>query len=421
MNLQADTTAKELIPIIQAYRKKYLEIDTGQGDLFDSTNWYTKESYLTDSRIDKATRGDKPAGYFSSVFTNNLSFDLDDHYSGGWIDNETPTDVLRNKYRELSRKMDVPSVAIRSPHGIHSAFLLTQKLPSIVLVDCAKKRIGDIAEVRPTTNQGLRLPNLKNLIHPVTLKPIKDIELKYYNPIILFDDTFTRNYYKDNYKFNTSRLRLQTNRLLELEQKFQPTKGNTNNSICMLGLAYKRAGLTIDEAVCRFTILLNTTGYTGELKSISRLKDRLSSVYKNFKESLYEHRRDIELNLFDNELIENILNDCPYTPQRKIPLHKFLTGLLDWVNYLDGIYRDNNFRAYWNYIYPKFNENMNEGYYPLPSNLLLKSVNNKYYKNFLDYLQKVEFIKISLFKYSTSLGVCNHYKINKNYPKTIKW
>ena len=411
------------------YRSKYLEhYDTPeQLHLFDDSHfsdeshWREIQKYLTDTRINTALDGIRPAGYFGTSVTNVLSVELDDHYAGGWIDSTTPTNVLKNKYTEVVKRLSLPSFAVRSPRGIHLYWILQERLPALIIQDIAKRKIGNLGEVRPTMNAGLRLPELGKIIDPQTFQPVKvDFKkIEYIHPAILFDDQYTADYIKAEFKdFKKSRLRYQTNKLVELEWKYLPVMGSTNDSLCILGALYKGAGLTLNEACERFKNLLAITGYTGgtgELNNAKRLEMRLASVYKNVRDftgSFETLKKEVQPSLFDQVLIDTLTINSPYVAQRMNPLRYFLQGVMQWVNYHDEILRDPAQLALWSYLYPYYKVNVSRGFYPMPSTLLRK-LNFRYFK-FLPYLTESGFLTPAPFNYSSRLGVCKHYKVEKN-------
>jgi len=426
MDLKTTTTAKGLISALSIYRSKYLELELEQLQLFPNDNWCERNNYLTDKRIGKAITNEKPAGYFSTTITNVIGIDMDDHHSGGWIDNRTPTEQLKNNYYKLLDCFDTPSVAVRSPRGIHAYYWLTDKLPARIIIDLTKQKIGDIAEVRPTTDKGLRLPVMKNMVHPENLTPVNNSEIKYIQPHFLFDDRFTPNYQREAIKYNPNRLKYQTVKMIEIEGRFMPYQGSTNESLCILGCIYKRARLTIEEASRRFTVLLQATGYQGELTNQHRLKQRLESVYKNSKDYSGDYKRhEIESSLFDEPITNILVDNCPFVRQRKEPLRRFVAGILDWINYQDSIYQNKTELAFWNYLYPYYRHNMKNGFYPLPRSILRNSYDR--YNYFMPYLINSGFLIPAPFKAFSSkykhfgeIGSCQHYKIERENVKNIK-
>lgn len=402
---------ESIIENIHLYRKKYLEIER-QLELFGmSDNWHEVQRYLTDKRIQLAISGKRPAGYFSTTVTNTLSLDIDDHIHGGWI-SDRPTKELEYKYNVVKSELTTPSALNRSPRGLHAYYFLTMRLPSQITTQLAKEKIGKVAEVRPTVNTGLRLPVSSQFIHPELLTPVTEIEIVYKNPIELFDNKFTIEYQRAKTKdFPPSRLRLHTNSISNLEMKYMPYKGNTNTPLCVLGLIYRGAGLTLDEASQRFTLLLKAANYTGELTNYHRLRQRMSSVFRANIE-ITTKDRDIEPSLWDAMLIEAILRGAPFVKQRIKPLRRFIEGILNWCNYQDDILNNPAELAVWDYLYKNYRFNRLQGLYPLPASLLRK-LNFRYFE-FLPYLEKTAFLQPSHFNYSTRLGICKHFFVERN-------
>jgi len=419
MNLQGNTTAQELTSVLPIFRSKYLELELEQLQLFPTDNWRERPYYLTDKRIEKAITDKKPAGYFNTTISNVIGLDIDDHISAGWIDNRTPTDTLKNKYYEVKNKFETPSVAIRTPHGIHAFYWLTDKIPIQILKNLTEQKIGKLAEFRPTDSTGLRLPVLKNMLNPENLQPINKSEIRYIYPHYLFDDRFTPNYQRELIKYNPNRLKYQTVKMIELESRFMPCQGATNDSLCILGCIYKRARLTIEEAVRRFTVLLKSVNYTGELTNQHRLTKRMESVYKGAKDYSGQYKRhEIEPSLFDEPIVNSLVDNCPFVKSRHEPLRRFVAGILDWINYQDSIYQNKTELAFWNYLYPYYRHNMKNGFYPLPRSILRKL--NQRHIYFMPYLVESGFLLPASFKAFSSkykhfgeIGSCQHYKIER--------
>lgn len=402
------------IQAIPKFRKNYLEYSEELPGLFGPVPWAHVERRLSDSRIMEAVGGGRPAGYYGTSTTNVLGIDVDEHQGRAWL-GARPSDSLKFKYRAVTRALTVPSFSFKSPRGIHAYFLLADRLPAGILSALAAERVKGFAEVLPTPSRGLRLPIVSGLIHPETLEPAETVDLKYYHPAILFDDDFTAERVRGKIAERTgagARLRFQTAKLLELESRFMPEKGGTNGPLVKLGTLYRAAGLTVDEAVRRFSVLLRGGGYRGELLDERRLRQRMESIFRHaraFRGKWGNH--DSEPTLFDRIIAENLMAGFPFAAQRREPFRRFVFGILDWCNFQDRISAEPVEASVWNYIYPYRRFNLSRGYYPLPKSVLRRI--NKRYHDFIPELVGAGFLAPAPFGYSSRLGVCRHYSVKR--------
>jgi len=64
----------------------------------------------------------------------------------------------------------------------------------------------------------------------------------------------------------------------------------------------------------------------------------------------------------------------------------------------------------WNYLYPYFTKNTDEGYYPISRNIW-KKVYTDYGNWLLPFLQEIGYLIRSPYKYSSVYGICYYYEI----------
>ena len=388
------------------YRGRYLESYQQQSYLFEPTPWTTADRRLSNERIKEAQSGARPAGYFGTGTTTFFCLDVDHHGGEAWQGDE-PSGGLAYNYGRAVKAMGVnPSEVFRTPRGLHPYYHLSERLPSGIISPLVTSRLAGAAEVLPSVSCGLRIPVSSCRLDPVTLLPA-DYSATVYHPAVLFDDTYTPASIKNFDK--RGRFKYSTLKMVEIENRYLPEMGRTNQPLVVLGAAYKAAGLSLDAAVQRFSWLLQSQGYQGELLSHRRLYGRMASIYRRTHDSAPITIPDPGPRLFDEPIIAHLVERSPFARQRNEPLRRFVRGILEWQARIDAVYQDPTSCAVWDYIYPYFRVNIRRGYYPLPKSVLVRL--NDRYNELMPFLLDQGLLERAPFGYSSRLGVCAHYSI----------
>lgn len=391
---------------LDIYRKRYGEpySDTTLFGIVEE--WRTANKFLTDDLLSAALRGEKKLSYYTTSSIRSFALDVDDHVNGGWAD-DGPTDTLISKYERVVNDFSPPSFVARSPRGIHCFYSMTERLPTLLLQNLITRKIR--AEFLPTMTHSLRLPSYPSIIHPVTLSPVDaNYQITIKTPHEIFLDRFTADYNRQDFKS-----RIPAGKISGLELQNIPSAGNTNGSLCRLGLIYRAGGLGIDQACERFALLLEASGYRGELNNYHRLRKRMEGVYR--APERYSRPRDIQPGLFDAAIVDGVMDRITWKSraqrgQRFQPIRRFVAGLVDIKVWHDCMMTDPGQIALMDYLYKFYRKNRREGYYPLPQTALVKL--NDRYNEVMAILESSGIITPSPYQYSARLGICKYYRLN---------
>lgn len=397
------------------YRQRYLyqyESETLYGT---EKSWASRSSFLSDNIIEAAIIGRAAYAYLASTHTRTLGIDIDDHKNLG-------EEYLISLYDQTVNKIGLmPSLLVKSPRGLHAYWYIEQFLPTEILVTIAERNMRGIPiEIKPTMTTALRIPNQNTLIDPKTLKKLgKSLEdaiaqAEVYHYAELFEGKLhsdipaSRKQRKDRVvSFKKAEA------LYQIEAKVVPIgflDGCTNQQFLELEQAYRCSGLSMEAALDRFALVLaRSYGYTKSTKDAINLKSierRLKCTYrKNDAPIVY---KPIEVSLFNQTIIEDLIALSPFAKQREQPLRRFLSKLLAWIDWHDDIMKDKAQIAVFDYYYRYYRKNRKEGYYPLPYSQLKKW--NSHYNEIMDWLLKIGFLEASPYQYSKKLSVCKYYK-----------
>lgn len=406
------------------YHKGYI-YQSSQNELFSS--WQTSDSYLTDNMINSGLLGLKTYGYFLSTCPSCFGLDVDDHKQNGDGYLLSILDSIQNRFYGLA-----PSVLCRSPHGLHAYYFLEYPLPFSILEERIKTATAGLpVEIKPTTKSGIRFPKIGNFLNPETYLPIKkdfteivDFSRRYH-PAELFTNIAPadiRSSKKDR-KNKVFRIRA-LKQIATIESGFPCIyDGNTNEALIKLIPVYRSSGLSVEESAQRFYANLAPV-YDGELRNYHRLLSRIKSFYRNepnqFKSVV--SKKDIQIDFYSEMLATSLANkvtgqtETPYQrtalTKKKRTVYNAVLRIENWKKYIDEIKNNKQISNYWNYIYPFFQKNTSEGFYPLPQNLL-KEIHTRYDVWLFPFLLQNKYIEKSPYGYSAGQGICLHYKINQ--------
>lgn len=378
--------------------------------------WRTVHDYLKKSYIEKAIAGLYVIGWFNNNFPNVIGIDIDDHHLKAWEGLE-PSPKLLKLYSQILGKFPEPSLVVQSPRGLHIYWLLTERIPIEVVQQLANQKIANIpVEIKPTPNKSIRIPAQTRILDFETLLPHYDeAEYKRYHPAILFDDKYTPSYIRDSLKERKQKLgTFQFSAVIEsLEETFKTIiPGQSNEALNALIPAYKRAGMTAEEAIHRFNSILERSYlYDGELTNLRRLEQRIRPYYRNNNQRIISVPKIKQINPSYKPLVDRLIGKSTFATQRNKPLERFLYTLLNWCDWHDEIIKLPKLTATFDYLYPYYRVNRKAGFYPLPKNFLEKA-NSRYYE-IIKWLILIGFLANAPFKYVPKNGICKYYKVNK--------
>ncbi len=407
---------KEFTKDFRPYRGKYIkQFEIRAEDyLFPDMDyeWRTVKRYLKQSYIEKAIAGITLIGWFNNLKPNVIGIDLDDHKGTAWKGVSCSPQLL-NKYNRILQVFPEPSVLVQSPRGLHLYYILNDRLPSNLLEYLTKNKLKGIpCEVRPTPDKALRIPEASRILDPKTLLPHPKRETVKYHPAILFDDEYLPAVVRDTLQDRKKKLRtfMYSAKIECIESDYTPIiPGFSNEALNHLITVYKKAGLSPEEAIYRFTVILQQSPlYDGELTKPSRLEQRVDSYYRKD----YDHipkPQALQLNLLHKPLIEGLVKQSPFAKQRDKVIERFLYSLLNWCSWHDEIIKNPKQTTYFDYLYPWYRKNRKAGYYPLPKTFLKRS--NQRYFEIMAWLQEIGFIINAPFKYLPKGGICKYYRV----------
>lgn len=391
--------------------------------------WITLEEPLTNNKILEAVYGKKIIGYFSTGYSPAFGIDIDAHNGEG-------LEYSKKIYAEVRERLHFPASVLcisTGGAGLHCFYFMTRPLPFLVIQNALYKTLDGLkVEIKPTTNQSLRIPPKNSFLFPETLETdhrawrVVIAEAEQREPFELFDALISPDAMRSQYKKKGI-----SRKLYNLEGKLSPIlPGNTNEAVYKLGYLYARSHVPIEYAVNRFRELLHPH-YQGELRQGKRLYERFKNVYrKHGRGGIIQLHREPEL--FDTDEItagniaDKFIKALPpemfekkkgkYGTIKKNLFQKLLKGIILWHKYLNEIYCDNVWRSYWNYCYPGFAHNVKRGFYPLPYSVLKKYI-GKPGRFYIQILQETGFLKKAFWKHWFDFsgngrgGGCNHYQL----------
>lgn len=399
------------------YRGKYIKQFKVKAEeyLFPGMDheWRTVKRYLTRSYIEKAIAGIILIGWFNNLKPNVIGIDLDDHQGTAW-EGVSCSPQLLSKYNRVLQVFPEPSVLVQSPRGLHVYYVLYDRMPSYLIEGLARDKLKGIpCEVRPTPDLALRIPEASRILDPVTLLPDPRRKTIKHHPAMLFDDQYLPEAVRNTLQDRKKKIRafMYSAKIERVEGLYTPiVRGFSNEALNHLIPVYKKAGLSSEEAIYRFTVLLQQSPiYTGELKNPKRLEQRICSYYQKDYNNYVPQPQVLQLNLLHKPLVENLVKQSPFGYQRDKAIESFLYSLLNWCAWHDEILKDPKQTAYFDYLYPWYRKNRKAGYYPLPQTFLVKS--NQRYFEIMAWLQEIGFIINAPFKYLPKGGICKYYRV----------
>ena len=306
------------------------------------------------------------------------------------------------------------SIFLLSSRGLHVYYVLNDRLPSNLIESLTKEKLKGIpCEVRPTPDLALRIPEASRILDPKTLLPHPKRRTVKYHPAILFDDRYLPGIVRETLQDRKKKLQglLYSPKIERIESDYTPIiPGFSNEALNHLIPVYKKAGLSPEDAIYRFTVLLQQSPiYDGELTKPLRLEQRIRSYYRKDYNNYVPQPQVLQLNLLHKFLVDDLVKQSPFAKQRDKVIESFLYSLLNWCAWHDEIIKDHKKTAYFDYLYPWYRKNRKAGYYPLPKTFLQRS--NQRYFEIMTWLQEVGFIINAPFKYLPKGGICKYYRV----------
>jgi hypothetical protein len=395
------------------YLKRYTEQYQKAGLFGNEKAWMTREDFLSDNLILAALAGSVAIGYFNGTVTRALGIDIDDHRKLGEA-------YLLNLYSQVRQRIGVePSLLVKSPRGLHAYWYLDQLLPSELLVTISRENLRGIpVEVKPSVSEALRIPRSGFILDPIKLVKMKGSaddcmgNAPRYNYADLFNAQLAT-YCTVTQKRDLAVSLRKAETIAAIETQVAPhgfMNGSTNQQFLELEQAYRCAGLSIKGALDRFKLILDTSPYYSGPLTIKEILSKLQCTYKkNAREFI---RKPHEVSLFNEAIIETLVEKSPFAKQRNKPIRRFLTALLSWCDWQDDIYEDKPQLAMWDWYYRFYRKNRKEGYYPLPYASLKKW--NSQYNELVDWLIAIDFLETSPYQPSKNLGICKYYRVKRD-------
>jgi len=399
------------------YRGRYTV--QGRGQLFGEPFWQTRHERLTLGLIEQAILDRLVVGFFVSTVPNVLGVDIDDHRGAAWTGSEA-SPLLLSLYEQTCQRLRAqPSLLVQSPHGLHGFWVLSERIPAEVLYGLARERLGSLpVEVKPTPASSLRIPAERRILDPKTLQllslPFELVaqSMPVQHPAFLFEAGYLPETIRASLVERRARARLLQNlpRIEKVEEELLPlVAGRTNEPFLRLCLAYRCAGLSVEEAHYRFALcLMRSPRYQGELRDARRLQQRIECEYRRNRDYTPK-AREIQGSLFNAMIAERVALVHPFARQRTKPLQRFVTRILEWCDWHDEIITNPGQTAFFDYLYPYYRKNRREGLYPLPKSLLFKA--NERYRQLMPWLEQRGLIEASNYPYVPGQGICRYYRV----------
>ena len=415
--------------------KRCLIENSGQG-LF-SGQWYNQGGSLTDDRITAAILGKFAVAYYASTSPRSFGIDIDDHSGRG-------EGYLAEIYgKTIARFNGAPSIVAASPHGLHVWYFLEFPIPCQILETFVKNAVQGIpVEIRPTASLALRIPREASLLDPGTLLPInRDFETvieaaaadRVFHPAELFGSEIMPQAVRLSLRERQKRfgaLRHST-AIKKAQEEYLFLPGCTNDALNHLVPLYRAAGMDPEDTALQIAALLPPV-YAGELRSYSRLLQRVKSYYRGAPDP---KPHVLQQHLFTSPIADTIASKWEPIQERlddahirtssrgmapgnieyrnsqvRASIRRLVCGILEWREFAVSLYDDNIERTKCNYLYPYFSKNIKEGYIPVPQSVL-RRIDQNYNRHF-DFLLSTGFLERAPYKYVPGAGICHYYRIN---------
>jgi hypothetical protein len=444
LNFDSNSLPRQFRKTFNPYGQKYtikvkLEKNEVDESLFhEPYGIRTVNKSLTNDIIFHALIGKETIGIFKTPFTDYISLDIDFHEIQELWEQEENEKYVLSAYNNIVKKFhyNYPSLVFRSSRGLHVKYFFNYKSNNSVFSYYLEKVLREIKqnyftiEVLPTENHSLKIDPIFSQLEPKTLKPmgfnLKDYEV--YSPDEIFKEdclpSKEREFRKD--KFQRGKRSFKTIQLEKLEEELLPLRnGNSNDTFIRLIPLYFHSGLTIEQATDRFInrIVFQSPGYLGSMRNFRRVKQRVVASYRAFTKNWNKNKHEYlkpksdNLALFDKELIERITNDIEGNKKREAGVKKFLTRLIEWINFHDSLKGDFLDFESWCFLYREYRANRRRDLYPIPSVLMASW--NKRYKEITDYLEeKKVLIMESNYHHDSNfseISFCRYFRFNRMY------
>lgn len=408
---------RAFLKYFKPYQNKYTMM--GRGELFDEPYWFTKDERLTVCLIRKAILEQVVVGWFTTHVPNILGVDIDDHRGRAWQGDTQPSVYLLNIYNQAVTRMGhPPSLLIQSPHGLHAYWVLSERLPAELLYDKARTRLKGLPlEIKPTPTTSLRIPVERRILDSQTFqfinRPLEDLTetMPIYHPALILDmlpDSMRESLLTKRRKLRSFR---SNQRIEQAENSIHFYDGQSNDAFLELCNVYRCAGLSEEEAVCRFQLKFEQSPlYDGELKNNpQRLLQRIHCEYR--KNPYTPKIRIVQPSLFNQAIAFTLSEIHPFAKQRTKPIQRFIEKILLWADFHDDVFSNPGHTAIFDYLFTYYRKNRREGYYPLSRAYMRKA--NKRYNELVLWLIEAGFLELSPYKYSEQLHICKYYRIDR--------
>lgn len=426
--------------IIRAFASEFLRKFRpwrNQYKLLTNTEWITISNRLYTSSICKAIRGQLTIAFFGTYTTSCLGIDIDDHSPG--LPSELTERCRAQYWVVLKRFKQYPSLTIRSPRGVHLFYLLRNPLHFNKLHYLAKEALADLeVEILPTPTGTIRIPSITKMLTPDTLKPIPEATILETGwqalPLHEPEDLFGTDYEAMFHASVTASLSqtpkatpskkavvesMRTINLQILKDSLTPFRnGQTYQPVFEFTVACKRMELSKDEIIQHlWDIINNSPQYTGDLRFKDKvLKDRVHHILGKESTTMipFIDNTNTVLEIHKDHINYLVLNH-PFKEIGPTAVKRFIERLIIWRLWHDHIRENNATIIFFDSLYPFYNKNTTEGFFPIPATML-KKWHPKYYK-LTTWLIEQRVLTESPYRYSARAHICKYYAISFKHLK----
>lgn len=388
--------------------KNHVTYFEGKHLIEGSTDWIAKNQHIYENVVEKSIFSETAPNIslYNSFQTKFFALDIDDHRN-------TPID-LEKTYIEVFYKIGEPSFLIKSPHGYHAYYLLSDYCSSQSLVSSIIKKVRKLKnskniEVKPTHNNGLRAPNFMKLVNTRDLN--KRLRLRPEN----LD------------QFLTSAIHYQASEFLSEQELSNSVKvvpsdiicaGSTNIAMNYYVPIWKTSGMSPEEATEKFISCLDPQ-YDGECKNYHRVLKRVQCYYRfDLSKPIVESKSMEELEENYMVIIAKVLSQYHNKNKhnehlRKASIKEDLLKILLFFEKSWAIFSNNELKFEHNEKHPYFIHEMNRKCIPIASSAI--RVKN------MSFFKSIGLITLPYGRhYSVEKHSCIHYQVNLDKFMDIK-
>jgi hypothetical protein len=383
--------------------------------------WRWQRAKLTEEIIEEAQQGRILISFLCLSNTRFFGLDIDDHVNGGWLENEPTNELIKRTEDAFKLVGAKPCAMFRSPHGLHAFWFFDKELPILVIQELIEARIGTTCEFLPQYKTGIRMPTLEDCIDEgfgkKNIRSFTEISTYPYKEVFSEDaePATIRKRLKEHSRAVPMKRAGSPEKRIELEERAYPPFKNheSNDTYCRLVGIYFKEKLPEAKAIERImAFALGSPGYVGDLKNRGGAETRVHQSYASLK-TLIDYQVEPDYILRDPGVQAYVVKlttklGIAHKKAARRRLERFIGYLKAWVDFMDRIGQNYEWKAYWTHVYPGFAKYYKEGYLPVPSGNLKKW--NSHYTDFFDDLVSAGVMQESPYNYSTH-GRCKYYTI----------